>query len=64
MNCFEKMVYEKKMDFNQVDQLFISSVASRKNKISRISLQYTIPLEVFLSYMNEYKQSNLILTSK
>lgn len=38
----------KKMDFNDVNQQFISSVAVRRNKIPRKSLNYKTPLEVFL----------------
>lgn len=50
----------KEMDFNQVKQFFVSSVASKRNKIPRKSLQYQTPLEVFLSYINERELSNLI----
>lgn len=42
----------KEMDFNQVNQGFISSVASKRNHIPRKSLNYQTPLEVFLSYVN------------
>ena len=38
----------KQMDFNEVNQAFISSVAIRRNKIPRKSLNYKTPLEVFL----------------
>ena len=38
----------KQMDFNEVDQEFIASVAIRRNKIPRKSLNYKTPLEVFL----------------
>ncbi|MCU9763858.1 hypothetical protein N4845_11245, partial [Enterococcus faecalis] len=41
------------MDFNQVNQGFISSVASKRNHIPRKSLNYQTPLEVFLSYVND-----------
>ncbi|MCD5085864.1 hypothetical protein IV399_12275, partial [Enterococcus faecium] len=41
----------KEMDFNQVNQGFISSVASKRNHIPRKSLNYQTPLEVFLSYV-------------
>ncbi|RXW41205.1 IS30 family transposase, partial [Enterococcus faecium] len=37
---------------NQVNQGFISSVASKRNHIPRKSLNYQTPLEVFLSYVN------------
>jgi IS30 family transposase len=37
----------KEMDFNQVNQGFISSVASKRNHIPRKSLNYQTPLEVF-----------------
>lgn len=43
----------KQMDFNQIDQVFVSSVASRRNHIPRKSLNYQTPLEVFLSYMDD-----------
>ncbi|HAP9010076.1 TPA: IS30 family transposase, partial [Enterococcus faecium] len=36
----------------QVNQGFISSVASKRNHIPRKSLNYQTPLEVFLSYVN------------
>ncbi|PQW03086.1 hypothetical protein [Enterococcus faecium] len=42
----------KEMEFNQVNQGFISSVASKRNHIPRKSLNYQTPLEVFLSYVN------------
>ncbi|EUJ33979.1 IS30 family transposase, partial [Brochothrix campestris] len=50
----------KKMDFNQVDQNFISAVASKRNHIPRKSLNYRTPLEVFLSDVNEEQLSSLI----
>ena len=53
----------KEMDFNQVNQVnqdFISSVASKRNHIPRKSLNYQTPLEVFLSYVNEEQLSRLI----
>lgn len=50
----------KEMDFNQVNQFFVSSVASRRNQTPRKYLQYQTPLEVFLSYINEWELSNLI----
>ena len=50
----------KEMDFNQVNQDFISSVASKRNHIPRKSLNYQTPLEVFLSYVNEEQLSRLI----
>ncbi|EDP69328.1 integrase/recombinase [Carnobacterium sp. AT7] len=50
----------KEMDFNQVDQSFVSAVASVRNQIPRKSLQYLTPLEVFLNYINEWELSNLI----
>ena len=37
----------KEMDFNQANQGFISFVASKRNHISRKSLNYQTPLEVF-----------------
>lgn len=50
----------KTMDFNQVDQAFVSAVASKRNHIPRQSLNYRTPIEVFLSYINEKQLSNLI----
>lgn len=50
----------KEMDFNQVDQSFVSSVADKRNNIPRKSLNYQTPLEVFLSYMSEDILSSLI----
>lgn len=43
----------KEMDFNQVDQGFISSVANKRNHIPRKSLDYRTPMEVFLRCLNE-----------
>lgn len=50
----------KEMDFNQVNQDCISSVASKRNHIPRKSLNYQKPLEVFLSCVNEEQLSRLI----
>ena len=50
---------QKEMDFNQVDQTFVSAVADKRNQIPRKSLNYPTPLEVFLSYMNESHLSSL-----
>ena len=49
----------KEMDFNLVDQAFVSSVAHKRNKIPRKSLKYQTPLEVLLSYVNESVVSSL-----
>ncbi|CAM2927571.1 IS30 family transposase [Salinicoccus roseus] len=49
----------KDMDFNTVDQAFVSSVAARRNYIPRKSLNYCTPLEVFLSYMGDRELSSL-----
>lgn len=49
----------KQMDFNQVDQAFVSAVASKRNHIPRKSLNYQTPLEVFLSYMDDRQLSSL-----
>lgn len=48
------------MDFNQADQAFVAAVASKRNHIPRKSLNYRMPLEVFLSYVNEKQLSSLI----
>lgn len=50
----------KTMDFTNVSESFIQSVASRRNHVPRKSLNYRTPLEVFLSYMNEGNLSSLI----
>ena len=47
------------MDFNLVDQAFVSSVAHKRNKIPRKPLNYQTPLEVLLSYVNESDMSSL-----
>jgi IS30 family transposase len=43
----------KDMDFNQVDQAFVSSIANKRNNIPRKSLAYQTPLEIFLSHIND-----------
>lgn len=50
----------KRTDFNKVDEFFIQSVASRRNKILRKSFNYKTPLEVFLSYVDNDILSSLI----
>lgn len=45
----------KQMDFNEIDQQFISSVANRRNKIPRKSLNYKTPLEVFFENVSELR---------
>lgn len=50
----------KKMNFNEVDESFIHSVASKRNNIPRKSLNYKTPLEVFLSYVDNDSLSSLI----
>lgn len=49
----------KEMNFNLVNQAFLSSVAHKRNKIPRKSLNYQTPLEVLLSYVNEFDMSSL-----
>ncbi|WP_208559100.1 IS30 family transposase [Marinilactibacillus kalidii] len=49
----------KEMDFNLVDQNFVSGVADRRNRIPRKSLNYQTPLEVFLSYIDGSYLSSL-----
>jgi len=49
----------KEMDFNQVDQPFISTVADKRNNIQWKSLDYNTPLEAFLSHLNGVDLSNL-----
>ena len=50
----------KEIDFNQVDQTFVSSIAHKRNTIPRKSLHYLTPLEVFLSYLDGAVLSSLI----
>ncbi|MGX7156679.1 IS30 family transposase, partial [Enterococcus rivorum] len=50
----------KTMDFNQVDQAFVSAVASKRNHIPRKSLNYKTPLEVFMKYMDDDTLSSII----
>ncbi len=45
----------KKMDFNLVNQEFISSIALHRNKIPRKSLNYQTPLEVFFENVHKFK---------
>ncbi|WP_391527587.1 transposase, partial [Planococcus salinarum] len=49
----------KEMDFNQVDQPFVSTVADKRNNIPRKSLDYRTPLEAFLSHLNGVDLSSL-----
>ena len=49
----------KEMDFNQIDQNFVSSVADKRNRIPRKSLDYRTPLEVFMSYLDGSNLSSL-----
>lgn len=50
----------KEIDFNQVDQSFVSSVPDKRNNIPRKPLKYQTLLEIFLGYMDEDILSNLI----
>src|SRR5699024_588242 len=50
----------KEMDFNKVEQLFVSVVADKRNQIPRKSLNYQTPLEVFSSYINDSHLSSLL----
>ena len=50
----------KEMDFNKVEQLFVSAVADKRNQIPRKSLNYQTPLEVFSSYINDSHLSSLL----
>ena len=50
----------KQMDFNEVDESFIQSIASKRNNIHRKSLNYKTPIEVFLSHICKEELSNLI----
>ncbi|RCT59955.1 IS30 family transposase, partial [Enterococcus faecium] len=50
----------KTMDFRDMDETFIQSVASKRNHIPRKSLNYRTPLEVFLSCIDKDILSSLI----
>ncbi len=50
----------KKMDFNQVNETFIQSIASKRNHIPRKSLNYRTPMEVFLRHVDKDILSSLI----
>ena len=50
----------KELYFNEVNQTFVSSIASKRNGIPRRSLKYQTPMEVFLSYKDEDILSKLI----
>lgn len=49
----------KQMDFNTINQAFASSVANKRNKIPRKSLDYKTPVEVFLEHVPDWKLSSL-----
>jgi len=48
------------MDFREIPESFIQSIASKKNHIPRKSLDYKIPMKVFLSYVSQDDLSSLI----
>ncbi|RHH70055.1 hypothetical protein DW196_04620 [Vagococcus sp. AM17-17] len=48
------------IDFNEVKESFIQSIASKRNNIPRKSLNYKTKLEVFLSYIDNDILSSLI----
>lgn len=50
----------KQMDFNTIDQSFASSIANKRNKIPRKSLDYKTPVEVFLENVPDWTLSSLI----
>lgn len=54
----------KEMDFNQVDQPFISTVADKRNHIPRKSMDYCRPLEAFMSHLNGVELSSLSYIDK
>ncbi|NMA75316.1 MAG: IS30 family transposase [Bacteroidales bacterium] len=49
----------KKMDFNEVSEMFIQSVAHRRNNIPRKSLNYLTPIEKLLTVVDEEYLSSL-----
>ncbi len=59
MDYYVKMDYLK-MDLIEFDVTLIHSVVSRRNNISRKSLTYKTPLEIFLSYIDRDISSILI----
>lgn len=42
----------KEIDFNQVDQNFVSAIEDKRNRIPTKSLNYQTPLEAFLGYVD------------
>ena len=50
----------KTMNFNQVNQAFVSTITSKRNHIPRKSLNDRTPLDVFLNYVNEKQMFSLI----
>lgn len=44
----------KQMDFNKLDQTFISSVSNYRKNIPRKSLNYRTPIEVFIEHVPEW----------
>ncbi|HEC4808014.1 TPA: IS30 family transposase, partial [Enterococcus faecalis] len=50
----------KSMDFREIPESFIQSIASKRNHIPRKSLHYKTPMEVFLSYVSQGNLSSLI----
>ncbi len=50
----------KSMDFRKVNQTFITRVSNQRNHITRKSLNYRTPIEIFLSYVQEAFYSSLI----
>lgn len=50
----------KQMDFNTTNQAFVSSIATKRNRIPRKSLDYKTPIEVFLEHVPDWKPSSLI----
>jgi len=50
----------KSMDFREIPESFIQSIANKRNHIPRKSLHYKTPMEVFLSYVTQDDLSNLI----
>jgi len=50
----------KQMDFNQVTQEFVPSVANHRNTMPRKSLNYKTPLEVFFEHVPKWEASSLI----
>ncbi len=60
MNILRQNGLPKEMDFRPVTQIYISSVALRRNHIPRKSLNYQTPIEYFMEHADQDILSRLI----